>query len=167
MGSLLPNLRLRTSLIFTNNFYLYNVLLAIATNIPQRLKTGFVVQGHIFTVVKRAQHAANRKKHLQIKETTSSILQRTRCKCSQHNQKRNGCKYILFGCVVSICTICCQNDENVFLICWCFFYLHVFFEVAARWALSATVHFCISFIWRNRVWSWINTMKDAFISLIN
>ncbi len=28
------------------NFYPYNVLLAIATNIPQRLKTGFVVQGH-------------------------------------------------------------------------------------------------------------------------
>ncbi len=25
----------------------YNVLLAIATNIPQRLKTGFVAQGHI------------------------------------------------------------------------------------------------------------------------
>ncbi len=24
----------------------YNVLLAIATNIPQRLKTGFVLQGH-------------------------------------------------------------------------------------------------------------------------
>ncbi len=24
----------------------YNVFLAIATNIPQRLKTGFVVQGH-------------------------------------------------------------------------------------------------------------------------
>ncbi len=28
----------------------YNVLLAIATNIPQRLKTGFVVQGHIYYV---------------------------------------------------------------------------------------------------------------------
>ncbi len=31
-----------------NNFDPYSVLLAIATNIPQRLKTGFVVQGHIF-----------------------------------------------------------------------------------------------------------------------
>ncbi len=30
-----------------NNFDPYNVFLAIATNIPQRLKTGFVVQGHI------------------------------------------------------------------------------------------------------------------------
>ncbi len=30
-----------------DNFDLYNVFLAIATNIPQRLKTGFVVQGHI------------------------------------------------------------------------------------------------------------------------
>ncbi len=28
------------------NFNPYNVLLAIATNIPQRLKTAFVVQGH-------------------------------------------------------------------------------------------------------------------------
>ncbi len=27
---------------------LYNVLLAIATNIPVRLMTGFVVQGHIY-----------------------------------------------------------------------------------------------------------------------
>ncbi len=45
----------------------------------------------------------------------------------------------LFVCVVSICSICCQNDENVFLICRRFFYLHVFSEVAARWALSATV----------------------------
>ncbi len=29
------------------NFDPYNVFLAIATNIPQRLKTGFVVQGQI------------------------------------------------------------------------------------------------------------------------
>ncbi len=26
----------------------YNILLTIATNIPQRLKTGFVLQGHIY-----------------------------------------------------------------------------------------------------------------------
>ncbi len=31
------------------NFDPYNVFLSIATNIPQRLKTGFVVQGHIFS----------------------------------------------------------------------------------------------------------------------
>ncbi len=30
-----------------NNFDSYNVLLAIATNIPVLLKTGFVLQGHI------------------------------------------------------------------------------------------------------------------------
>ncbi len=30
-----------------NNFDPYNVFLAIAINIPQQLKTGFVVQGHI------------------------------------------------------------------------------------------------------------------------
>ncbi len=28
------------------NFNPYNVLLAIVANIPQRLKTGFVLQGH-------------------------------------------------------------------------------------------------------------------------
>ncbi len=68
---------------------------------------------------------ANRKKHLQIKKTLSSIWQRTRCKCSQHNQKRNALQKNVFGCVImSTCTICCQNGENVFLICWCFFYLH-------------------------------------------
>ncbi len=30
-----------------DNFDLYSVFLAVATNIPQRLETGFVVQGHI------------------------------------------------------------------------------------------------------------------------
>ncbi len=33
---------------FVYNFDPYHVLLTIATNILQRLKTGFVVQGHIF-----------------------------------------------------------------------------------------------------------------------
>ncbi len=32
-----------------NHFDPYNVLLAIATNIPQQLKTGFVVHGHNLT----------------------------------------------------------------------------------------------------------------------
>ncbi len=85
-------------------------------------------------------------KPLQIKKTTSSIWQHTHFKCSQHNQKRNAlqikfiwlcCEHLqcvsLFVCVVRICTTCCQTVENVFLICWCFFYLHV------CWALSATV----------------------------
>ncbi len=34
------------------NFDPYNVLLAIATNIPMLLKTGFVVQGHIYKRIK-------------------------------------------------------------------------------------------------------------------
>ncbi len=33
-----------------NNFDPYNVLLAIATNIPQRLKTGFVLQARVTNV---------------------------------------------------------------------------------------------------------------------
>ncbi len=61
---------------------------------------------------------ANRKKHLQIKKTTSSVWQHTRCKCSQHNQQRNAlhitciclcCEHLqcvsLFVCVVSICSV--------------------------------------------------------------
>ncbi len=35
-----------------NNFDPYNVFLAIATNIPVQLKTGFVVQGHILLFCK-------------------------------------------------------------------------------------------------------------------
>ncbi len=34
-----------------DNFDPYNVFLAIATNIPQRLKTGFVVQGHKYIYI--------------------------------------------------------------------------------------------------------------------
>ncbi len=34
-----------------DNFDPYNVLLAISTNIPQRLKTGFVLQGHILAFI--------------------------------------------------------------------------------------------------------------------
>ncbi len=33
------------------NFDPYNVLLAIATNIPVLLKTGFVLQGHIYMYI--------------------------------------------------------------------------------------------------------------------
>ncbi len=59
------------------------------------------------------------------------------CKCSQHNQiKKRTANKILFGCVVSICSTCCQTDEDVFLICRCFFYVHVFSEVAALCSLG-------------------------------
>ncbi len=58
--------------------------------------------------------------------------------CCEHLQRVS-----LFVCVVRICTICCQNDENVFLICWCLFYLHLFSECAARRALSATIAFSL------------------------
>ncbi len=34
-----------------DNFDSYNVLLAIATNIPVLLMTGFVLQGHIFNAI--------------------------------------------------------------------------------------------------------------------
>ncbi len=73
----------------------------------------------MLTTQPKKKRAANRKKHLQIKKTLSSIWQRTRCKRSQHNQKRNAlqikciwlcCEHLqcvsLFVCVVSICSVC-------------------------------------------------------------
>ncbi len=49
------------------NFDPYNVLLAIATNIPVLLMTAFVLQGHIFDLKKRkkeTQFCEVNKKHL-------------------------------------------------------------------------------------------------------
>ncbi len=119
-------------------------------------------------MAERAQRAANRKKRLQIKKSTSSIWQRTRCKYSQHNQIKNGFPFNT--------RVRCQIDEDVFLICWCFFYFHVFSEVAARWALSATVYmyketdFCVNVSfnfspellrkWYNLQWYWIWNMHS-------
>ncbi len=48
----------------------------------------------------------------------------------------------LFVCIVIICSTCCKIDD-IFLICGCFFYLHLFSEVAACWALLATVYFAV------------------------
>jgi len=92
--------------------------------------------------------------------------QHTRCKYSQRNQikkstanRNNTCKlrkklttqpnketcsksnlylFVLWG----FYSTGCQTDEDVFVICWCFFYLHGFSEVAERWALSAIVIKC-------------------------
>ncbi len=41
------------------NFDPYTILLVIATNIPQRLKTGFVVQGHIYELQVSLRHVEN------------------------------------------------------------------------------------------------------------
>ncbi len=38
------------------NFDQYNLFLVIATNIPQQLKTGFVLQGHILSIVPDEHH---------------------------------------------------------------------------------------------------------------
>ncbi len=49
-------------------------------------------------------------------------------------------RFLTCMCCEDLQRVCCQTDEDVFLICRCFFYLHVFSEVTARWALSATVY---------------------------
>ncbi len=43
------------------NFDPYNVFLGIVTNIPQRLKTGFVVQGHICLIDTDSQNTSSEK----------------------------------------------------------------------------------------------------------
>ncbi len=81
-------------------------------------------------------HAANA--HNTTKKRNALQIEKNTCKLRKHFRQFRQL-VSLFVCVVSICTICCQTDEDVFLICWCFFYLHEFSEDAARWALSATV----------------------------
>ncbi len=86
----------------------------------------------------------NFRKHMQIKETSSSIWQRTCCKCSQHNQKRNAlqikciwlwafaacCEHLQHVACCFIC-LCCEHLQCVSLfvcvvsICGVFLYLFV------------------------------------------
>ncbi len=100
----------------------------------------------------KKKRAANRKQRLQIKKTTfinlttHTLLMLT----TQPKKKRAANEMYLvvlwaFAVCFSIC-LCCghlhhllSNWWRCFFICWCFFYLHVFSEVAVRWALSATV----------------------------
>ncbi len=106
----------------------------------------------IYMVAERAQRAVNKKNTCKLRNDFLNLTTHNFANAHNTTKKRNAlqikcfwlcCEHLqcvsLFVCVVSIFTICCQTDENVFLICWCFFYLHVFSEVAARWALSATV----------------------------
>ncbi len=90
-----------------------------------------------------AERAANRKKHLQIKKTTSSIWQCTRCKCSQHNQKRNAlqikCIWLwAFAVCIFIC-LCCEHLHHLMSKWWkCFLDLLVLFLFACVfWSCSA------------------------------
>ncbi len=99
--------------------------------------------GVIFTVAERAQRAANRKK----KCTANAYNTTKQRNALQINVSiwlccENFLSVSLFACIVIICSICCQIDD-IFLICGCFFYLHVFSEVAACWALLATVYFAV------------------------
>ncbi len=83
------------------------------------------------------------KKPLQIKKTTSSILQRTRWKCSQHNQTKkrtanNIYLFVLWAFAVCffIC-LCCEHLHHL-LSNWCFLDLLVLFLFACVfWSCSA------------------------------
>ncbi len=97
-------------------------------------------------MAERAQHAANRKKHLQIKKTTSSILQSTRCKCSQHNQKKkraaNKMIYLFVLWAFAVCffiCLCCEHLQHLLSNWWrCFLDLLVLFLFACVfWSCSA------------------------------
>ncbi len=86
-------------------------------------------------------HRKNKTNRLQIKKTTFVNL--TTHAANAHNttnkKKRTANKmYLVVLWAFAPPTVKLMKD--VFLICWWFFYLHVFSEVAARWVLSATVY---------------------------
>ncbi len=141
----------------------------------------------------KKKRAANKKKHLQIKKTLSSIWQPTRCRCSQHNQKRNVlqikciwlcCEHLqcvsLFGCVVSICPICCQNEmffwfAGAFSICMFFLKLHT--SYANTYVFVCVVSICpiccqnenvfldllVLFLFACFFWSCILHMQNTYV----
>lgn len=57
------------------------------------------------------------------------------CLCFKNLQR----VFCILMCCEFLQRMCCQTDEDVFFICWCFFYLHVFSFVAVQRPLSATV----------------------------
>ncbi len=114
------------------------------------------------TVAKRAQRAENREKHLQIKKTAFvNLTTHTLQMLTTQPKKEPRCKANVFSCVVSICSVflyvfvlwafavcfficlCCEHLHHLLSNWWRwfldFFYLHVFSEAAACWALSATI----------------------------
>ncbi len=73
----------------------------------------------------RAQRAATSENTCKLRKQLPQFDNTQAANAHNTTQKRNAMQKNLFGCVImSTCTICCQNGENVFLICWCFFYLH-------------------------------------------
>ncbi len=56
------------------NFDPYNVFFAVATNIPQRLKTGFVVQGHKWKKYVNEEESNGWTDHLKCVQVTSLLM---------------------------------------------------------------------------------------------
>ncbi len=107
-----------------------------------------------------SRRAANRKKHLQIKKTLSSIWQRT---CSQHNQKRNAlqikciwlcCEHLQCFCIC----LCCEHLHHLLSKWWKCFLNLLFLFACVFWsctALSSLGHRRISF------WLFISALRLA------
>ncbi len=110
------------------------------------------------------KRAANRKKHLQIKKTLSSLWQRTCCKSSQHTQKRNTLQ------TKCIC-LCCEHLHHLLSNWWkCFLDLLVLFLFACVfWSCSALsslghrtmffyrwcpLHVAVGRLWERSGWFW-------------
>ncbi len=79
---------------------------------------------NVATVAERAQCATNRKNTCKLRKQLPNFFNARAANAHYTTKKRNSLL---------------SNWWRCFLICWCFFYLHVFSEVAARWALSATL----------------------------
>ncbi len=93
----------------------------------------------------RELNALQIEKRLQIKKTTSSIWQCTRCKCSQHNQTKKRAankKYLVvlwaFAVGFFIC-LCCEHFHHLLSNWWRYFLdlLALFLFACVFWSCSA------------------------------
>ncbi len=85
------------------------------------------------TVARRTQRAANTKNTCKLRKQLSSILQRTCCKCSKHNQTKKNALQI--KCI----WLCCEHLHHLLSNWWrCFLDLLVIFLFACVfWSCSA------------------------------
>ncbi len=91
---------------------------------------------------------------------TTQTNKETRCKCSQHNQIHFICSVFLFLVVLWAFAACVLSNWGK-----CFLNLKVFSEVAARWALSATIVKSFQQLtaggWNG--WNWWLKVETSFI----
>ncbi len=99
-------------------------------------------------VAERVQHAASRKNTCKFRKQLRQYDNRS-CKCSQHKQVKkctantqcNQTKKHAANTILYLVVLLAFAAPSVKFICRCFFYLHVFSEVAACWALGHRTYY--------------------------